>query len=108
MNLEYILYGVAAAAAVGVIFAFKRDALIRRRRMGQIAALNSAIPAATSYHNAANEVDSTFAGIINDDGSPSFLDKYASASYMSSGGEPNGLAGGHSVMNDNMMSDPFN
>lgn len=32
-NLEYILYGLAVAAVVGVIFAFKRDALVRKHRM---------------------------------------------------------------------------
>lgn len=89
-NFNYIMYGIAAAAVVGVIFAFKRDSLIRSRRLSNLAQLKSALPASASYQASLAEVDDTIAKIDND-----FLleDKNPYGNHLSIGGEPHGYYG---------------
>ncbi len=90
IQLDYILYGLAAAAVVGVIFAFKRDALIRSRNVSKIAQLKAGLPASASYQASLAEVDETIEKIDN-----SFLlqDKSPYGNHMSISGDPHAYWG---------------
>lgn len=90
IQLDHILYGLAAAAVVGVIFAFKRDSLIRRRNVSKIAQIKAGLPASASYQASLAEVDDTIKKIDN-----SFLlqdeDRYGN--HLSVRGEPHAYWG---------------
>lgn len=94
IQLDHILYGLAAAAVVGVIFAFKRDSLIRRRNVSKIAHLKAGLPASESYQASLAEVDETIEKIDN-----SFLlqDKDPYGNHMSISGDPHAYWGRNRV-----------
>ncbi|MEW2849240.1 hypothetical protein [Stenotrophomonas maltophilia] len=94
IQLDYLLYGLAAAAVSGVIFAFKRDTLIRSRNASKIEHLKAGLPASPSHRASLDEVDDTVKKIDN-----SFLlqDEDPYGNHLSTSGEPHGYWGRNRV-----------
>ncbi|HIE0523708.1 TPA: hypothetical protein ACXJLS_000295 [Stenotrophomonas maltophilia] len=94
IQLDHLLYGLAAAAVAGVIFAFKRDALIRSRNTSKIGHLKAGLPASPSHLASLDEVDDTVKRIDN-----SFLlqDKDPYGNHLSISGDPHGYWGRNRV-----------
>lgn len=94
IQLDHLLYGLAVAAVSGVIFAFKRDALIRSRNASKIGHLKGGLPASPSHLASLDEVDDTVKEIDN-----SFLlqDEDPYGNHLSINGEPHGYWGRNRV-----------
>lgn len=92
ISLEFVLYGLAGVAFVGVIYAFKRDAKIQAKKDEQFRLLKAGVPASTSYAASLAEVSDALNQIEDDE---SFKRKDPYGNHLSMSGEPHGYYGRH-------------